>query len=545
MVREIFDPALVRNSGASVGNDDAIPAPPSVTAEVKAKRDRLHEPWPLYPSLLAAVFILNLWVEADISPYAMFRSLVVGMTVPLVVALVSGAILRDRNYGAAIAGLMVVVLVGWNSQLLLIALIALLGLVLFLLRRIRRAPIPWPRVTSALNTFAGALLVALAVKAAMHGTFGQAFADLHQGSAEIPPATAVADPTPDIYIIMPEDYPRQDTLKRVFGADPAPLLDGLRQRGFDVSAKSRTNYSVTPLTLLSMFEMRLIDDIDAMRPVLDGTREAQPLMRDLTNDSTAIRFLRQHGYRFLATASGFEEVAFRQADLYLDGGQMNEFETILVRITGLADIVNVLAPDAIGDSFRSRFETTDDRTAMAVEAAKAGPLLAFIHLARPHAPILYDANGGRVRVDARHPFEFWFGPDTSDADIEAAYRAELPTIDGAILRTVDTIRAGSPQPPVIIVMSDEGSDADLDHDPRLAIAQTVSSLFAANTPGHPGLFGDAPTPVNLFPILFDTYFGTNLPRSDDSSFVSAPATLFDFISIEGPDARPSPSPSGQ
>jgi len=497
-------------------------------------------PWPLYPSLLAAAFILNIWVEADISPYAMFRSLAVGLVMPALIALVAGALLRSRHLGGAVAGLVIVILVGWYAQLMLAVLLVLLGVVLVLLRRIRRAPIPWPRVTRALNAFAAALLVALAVKAALHGTFGQALADLDQGSVDIPAAATAPDDMPDIYVLLMDAYPRADTLARVFDTDGDPFLQALEQRGLDVSRRSRTNYGVTQLTLVSMLEMRLLGDIPALEPVLDGRHEAQPLMRNLTNRGSAIEFLRDRGYRIFATGPGFEEVALRQADSYIDDGQLNEFETILMRITGLGDIVDIAAPEAIGDSFRSRVMATERHAAMAVEAAKAGPQLAFIHVPSPHAPILFGSDGARPRVDANHPYEYWLGDDTTPDRVRTAYREQLPTVDDLILKTIDTIRAGSEQPPVIIVFSDHGSLTNLDTDPDLKLSERVSNLFAASTPGHPRLFGDVVTPVNVFPILFDAYFGTHLPRAENRSVVSAPATLFEFIDLGDPDSTPSP-----
>ncbi|KRT60448.1 MAG: hypothetical protein XU10_C0049G0006 [Chloroflexi bacterium CSP1-4] len=495
-------------------------------------------PWPLYASLLAAAFILNIWVEADISPYAMFRSLAVGLVVPALIALVAGALLRSRHLGGAVAGLIIVILVGWYAQLMLAVLLVLLGVVLVLLRRIRRAPIPWPRVSRALNAFAAALLVALAVKAAMHGTLWQALADLHQGTADLAASTVSADPTPDIYILLMDGYPRVDTVARIFDYDGEPFLQALEQRGLDVSRRSRTNYGVTQLTLVSMFEMRLLGDIPALERVLDGRQEAQPAMRNLTNDGAAVRFLKDRGYRIFATSPGFEEVALRRADTFIDDGQLNEFETILIRITGVADLIDLVAPDAIGDSFRSRVMATQAHAALAVEAARAGPQLAFIHVPSPHAPILFGADGARPPVDANHPYEYWLGEDTTADRIRAAYREQLPIVEDLVLKTIDIIRAGSEQTPVIIVFSDHGSLANLDTDPELKLSERVSNLFAASTPGHPRLFGDVVTPVNVFPILFDAYFGTDLPRSEDRSLVSESGAVFDFTELRTPDQAP-------
>jgi hypothetical protein len=175
---------------------------------------------------------------------------------------------------------------------------------------------------------------------------------------------------------------------------------------------------------------------------------------------------------------------------------------------------------------------------MAVEAAKAGPQLAFIHVPSPHAPILFGANGTTVRVDANHPYEYWLGDDASPDDVRQAYRAQAPLIVQTIEDAVGAILEGSEAPPIVIVMSDHGSLTNLDTDPDLKLSERVSNLFAAFTPDQQELFGDVTTPVNLFPILFDAYFGTDLPRSEDRSVVSAPATLFDYQRRHPPSPAP-------
>ena len=50
--------------------------------------------------------------------------------------------------------------------------------------------------------------------------------------------------------------------------------------------------------------------------------------------------------------------------------------------------------------------------------------------------------------------------------------------------------------------------------------ERFSNFFAASTPGAPGLYGDHPTPVNIFPLLLNHYFGAGLPLQPESQFIS-------------------------
>ena len=72
---------------------------------------------------------------------------------------------------------------------------------------------------------------------------------------------------PDIYFIVLDGYARADVLAKYYGFDNGPFLEGLRQRGFQVSDASRSNYNWTFLSLGSSLNLDYIqalvgDDLD-------------------------------------------------------------------------------------------------------------------------------------------------------------------------------------------------------------------------------------------------------------------------------------------
>jgi hypothetical protein len=69
---------------------------------------------------------------------------------------------------------------------------------------------------------------------------------------------------------------------------------------------------------------------------------------------------------------------------------------------------------------------------------------------------------------------------------------------------------GDAPPPVLIVMSDHGAAPRPQVSEGQGGPEHYANLFAATTPGHPGLFPDDVSPVNVFPILFNAYFDTDL-----------------------------------
>jgi hypothetical protein len=89
-------------------------------------------------------------------------------------------------------------------------------------------------------------------------------------------------------------------------------------------------------------------------------------------------------------------------------------------------------------------------------------------------------------------------------------------------------------PPIIIIQSDHGPGMSLDH--RLMelsdLHERMSILNAYYLPGektdqlYVGI-----TPVNTFRVIFNEYFGANLPLLEDRSFYSPLNDLFNFEDI--------------
>ena len=88
------------------------------------------------------------------------------------------------------------------------------------------------------------------------------------------------------------------------------------------------------------------------------------------------------------------------------------------------------------------------------------------------------------------------------------------------IESVDALRSTAPTPPVIVVFSDHGTDVGWDEESPMSsdLAERTSTVLATLTPGHPDLFRQPTTPVNLFATLANAYAGTNVPPQPDVSY---------------------------
>ncbi len=88
-----------------------------------------------------------------------------------------------------------------------------------------------------------------------------------------------------------------------------------------------------------------------------------------------------------------------------------------------------------------------------------------------------------------------------------------------MLSIVDEILKNSAQPPVIIIQGDHGL-LYFDHFP-------VLNAYYLPDSGSRDLYPSI-TPVNSFIVVFDQFFGANLPLKPDNSFSSPYTRPYDF-----------------
>lgn len=484
---------------------------PSTVARSAARTQLNDVPW--YPVAFAATYVLNLWVDSGVSVLAITRSLMVAMVAAGLILGVLAIVTRRPHLAGVLSLLAILVLLSrgplYMAGLLTLAVAAALAVRLF--GRIRRRPIVGKDITRALNAVSGVLLAVVLAGGMVRGTFGAVPADLQQGRGTLQEGDApTPSDLPSIYVLMLDGYPRADSLERLFGGDNSSFLEELRARGFFVAENSESDYMFTQQTLTSMFHMKPLSEIKPLEPLADGSSEANPLMRQVLNDNPVFALARGQGYRVVTSSPGFEHVALRQSDVYLDDGQLNDFEYHLLRFTNAQGIVNLLAPDFFADRQRDRIRSGFEHF-VEVTANETRPTLAFIHLPTPHLPVVFGSDGSDAPLPPSADIFDWPEIDGRTRD---AYVRQLTYLNARIIDVVDSaLRANrSGVEPIILVMSDHGAAAR----PAVFVGpgtdEHYATFFASRTPDGSDPFGEDISPVNVFPRLFNAYLGTDLPE---------------------------------
>jgi hypothetical protein len=491
-------------------------------------------PW--YVPVLAGATAWTNWVDSTVHPLAGTRGLAVAVGGSLVLLLVIWLAMRDvRRAGLVAFGILVLLLskgvgafisaVYARFELMpAVAVAVVVGLALLLAIRIG-----WKllRRTDLLVIHARMNVVAAMLIVIMTGTFfasgRMALAAYDLGHDRAPPTSPADQNLPDIFFIMLDGYPRADVLAARLAYDNSAFLDALEERGFQVAPASHSPYMWTHLSVPAMLNMEYVEQIPYFQEILDGERSLHLGVRLSINDSRVVAAAHEHGYLTVAMSSGYEQLAMREADEWIDDPYMSEFELRLLESTFLSDVLNVVAPDFGSGQHRDRIR--HELAVLPTVAAERTdrPQLVFVHIPAPHQPAVFGPDGQPSVVPITADF---YGDSSVEREIPVDefitdFTGQLEYLNRLVLDAIDGIVADSTVQPIIILASDHGSASRTnwrattlaDEDPA-AVLERTGTFFAALTPGHTAVFPDDIGPTEIFRDLFNAYLGTHYPRAE-------------------------------
>jgi hypothetical protein len=141
----------------------------------------------------------------------------------------------------------------------------------------------------------------------------------------------------------------------------------------------------------------------------------------------------------------------------------------------------------------------------------------------PHPPFIFDRSGNAVQTSK--PYSLWDNTYFIGGleEYKRGYVEQVIFINREILQAITSILVRSETPPIIVLMGDHGSASvfDWNLDAPKCTWERTSNLYAILLPGHlaDGTLYPTITPVNTFRIIFNTYFGANLPLLEDRSYM--------------------------
>ena len=451
--------------------------------------------------MLALAWYLRVYTVADIEPAPAIRSLAVITASALIVTSIAIRLL-GRERGSAVAAIIVAALVTANGSVRALPFVLAIALIVIERSWAKRGRInvPWPRIHDALTLIVGIMLV---IQVWQVATVSGPEPMIASDAWAAEPLNN--DPRPDIYMILADAHGREDVLSSGYHYDDRPFLDSLRSAGLVVAPSSHANYLFTRFSVASLLSASYLEPLNRLAKLGQDA-----FAQSTIHQNPAFPLLRRAGYDVTVLSGGYEHLGLRSADKFVDSGEINEFEMALLQNSTVGQLLDVVAPDMRFAAVRDRVNDEFEDLLEIAGSPSVRPTFVFVHLPVPHYPFAFDATCGPSQ--AKSDPVLWQDNGPGGAATDAALVAQTRCVDRRLSDTVTELVRRDPDA-VVVVFSDHGPDQHLNWaspDPT-GTDERTATLFAARTPGHPGLFPDDIGLINVVPTLFNTYLGTRLP----------------------------------
>lgn len=332
-----------------------------------------------------------------------------------------------------------------------------------------------------------------------------------------------ASKSPDIYHIILDGYARNNTLQDIYHYDNSAFTQQLKDLGFRVADQATSNYAHTFLSLSSSFNLQYLDHYPQL--LGQASTDFGVPTEDIQNN-LAMQTLRDFGYTTINFDSGWgPTMQMPVADYNLTStkstqvfGQtlaINEFYLVFLQTTALTPFIQ----DVLADHVRAGMLYAFDQ--LTEIPYRRGTHYTLAHITLPHPPYLFDENGDPIPDQVLE----LAGEAFQD---RGNYVRQLRFTSDRALDTIQKILTRSQTPPIIILQSDHGPASILGHpkkwtsppDPA-GVKERMSILYAVYGPDN--LTNSIPpdiTPINTFPILFNTQFNQNYDLFENKNYFS-------------------------
>jgi hypothetical protein len=344
-------------------------------------------------------------------------------------------------------------------------------------------------------------------------------------------------PLPVIVHILLDGYASSDVLSSVMSFDNSGFETELENMGFAVATDARTPYNRTLMVMPSIFGGTYLKPDEPPIAIVDINR-AKLALGQIVTDGPLKRSLSVLGYKFLYTDLGLNFWRLGAEDIVssptLDMLNLSAYEQLLIERTPLKLIPRVLSrltgkPGRWSTSFSA---LTRHSLATEFYLEHEAPYLLYEHVLAPHPPFNIDRHGNYTN-DWPEFGGLADGADATSGDPRlqrayiAGYLEKLRYLNKMLLAQVKIMIREIPSPKVIMIHGDHGGGAYYfpegdpsqsclyeRYKPFLAVYSDDISIREA----FAGIKSERINLVNLYRIIFDARFGTDIGNAPDRSW---------------------------
>jgi hypothetical protein len=325
---------------------------------------------------------------------------------------------------------------------------------------------------------------------------------------------------PDIYYIVLDEYARSDVLEQVYGIDNSSFLEDLQQLGFYIAECARSNYSRTNHSLTSTFNMEYVQTLKSGIAPDEDPAWLLPFLKH----SVVRQQLEGLGYKTIVFKNPHEKLTWDDAAIvYKSSGTalLSPFEYLLLRTTVVRAYLDVREAETRQLADYTYYEDTLYALRQLPKVPDIpGPKFVFVHLIIPHSPFVFGPEGEKIDI----PYDADAGNIYTEEDSKRGTVAAVSYINKRMLEIIPQLIGASKMPPIIILAGDHGT-------PWGGNQNEMKILAAIFTPGSRSPFYKTITPVNIFRVVFDSYFNGSIGLLQDTSYFFTELGRFDFQGV--------------
>lgn len=359
--------------------------------------------------------------------------------------------------------------------------------------------------------------------------------------ASAPKAASMAA-KPDIYYIMLDDYASPEILKSQFGYDMSDFTQFLSDNGFYIPSNSHQLYPYTTMSLASTMTANYNSDM--IRQFAKSSEQTIIPYNLAVRNSPVANHLKSLGYSYNLIGNWYETSnlsplanhQFGQEGLLTLFGHTFILDNFPKQQLSESVIWKFLPPKLMIGKFNLLGyvnASTPDMTLASLQELKSainqppGGRFIFAHFLVPHEPYYFNADGSISRdIDG----------DNTGKPIKQKYVDQVKFINNKLKDIISSIKRQSQGQAVVLLQSDEGpspldlNDSNFDQmgvqdalqntdmrdwsDADLQLKYGNLAAYAVPA-ANPADLGAGTSSVNVFRLVFNSYFGENLPYLAD------------------------------
>ena len=332
---------------------------------------------------------------------------------------------------------------------------------------------------------------------------------------------------PDVYFLVFDSYPGTIFLKDYLQYDNSSFNETLQNKGFRVLANPKSNYNRSAFSISSNLNFEYLKNIKNFQRI---TPKEYTDATFTVEHSLVPKFFKHYNYLFYNLSifdvdnvpslhpEDFLTLPERNVLLYNTLSERLKRDLVWNLIVGkyAVPFVQEMAKRHWENSTREQIKKRDFNNIVIDSLMKiplqktSSPKFIYAHVYLPHPPFFYNENG------SENDLKTILNEESQKS--KSLFLSYLKYTNKVAIKIIDRIMQASGGSALIILQSDHGFRDFPSYPP--AYFKNYSAFYFPDK-NYSALY-DTMSNINTFPVIFNRYFGTNIPLQQDSTVFLAP-----------------------